>query len=68
MTENELSKIAVDAAFHIHTTLGLGLLESVNQKLIIELKSVPKITPVHKNSIHLLEVGGLPFGITDEFW
>ena len=29
MTENELSKIAVDICFKIHTTLGPGLLESV---------------------------------------
>lgn len=89
MTENELSKIVVHVAFHIHTTLGPGLLESVyqkvmahelrkrgltveeevplpviwddvklelgfradlfiNQKLIVELKSVEKVSPVHK--------------------
>lgn len=29
MTENELSRIIVDSAFKIHTTLGPGLLESV---------------------------------------
>jgi GxxExxY protein len=29
MNENELSKIIVDCAFKIHTTLGPGLLESV---------------------------------------
>ena len=29
MTENEISKEIVDAAFRIHTTLGPGLLESV---------------------------------------
>ena len=29
MTENDLSKQIVDAAFRIHTTLGPGLLESV---------------------------------------
>ena len=29
MNENELSRIIVDAAFKIHTTLGPGLLESV---------------------------------------
>ena len=29
MTENEIAKEIVDAAFHIHTTLGPGLLESV---------------------------------------
>lgn len=29
MTENAIAKQIVDAAFHIHTTLGPGLLESV---------------------------------------
>jgi len=29
MTENEIAKIIVDAAFHIHKSLGPGLLESV---------------------------------------
>ena len=29
MTENAIAKEIVDAAFHIHTTLGPGLLESV---------------------------------------
>ena len=89
MTENELARIAVDAAYHIHTALGPGLLESVyqkvmayelrkrgltveeevpvpviwddhkmdigfrvdlylNRKLIIELKSIERVTPVHK--------------------
>jgi GxxExxY protein len=88
MTENEISKIIVDCAFKIHTTLGPGLLESVyeavlayelekrgsevirqqavpvvyetihleagfradlivNNKVIIEIKSVEAISPVH---------------------
>ena len=39
MTENEISKIIVDAAFKIHTTLGPGLLESVYETtLAFELK------------------------------
>jgi GxxExxY protein len=29
MTENELSRVIVDSAFKIHTTLGPGLFESV---------------------------------------
>ena len=29
MTENEITKIVVDAAYHIHRRLGPGLLESV---------------------------------------
>ena len=88
MTENELSKIIVDAAYKIHVALSLGLLESVyeaalafelkkrgcevicqqaipviyeevklevgfradlivNNKVIIEVKSVEAISPVH---------------------
>lgn len=34
MLENELSRIAVDAAYRIHTRLGPGLLESVYQALM----------------------------------
>lgn len=35
MTENEISKIIVDCAFKIHTTLGPGLLESVYKAVLI---------------------------------
>jgi GxxExxY protein len=34
MTENELSRIIVDAAYKIHTTLGPGLLESVYEAIL----------------------------------
>lgn len=92
MTENELAKAIVDVAFHIHTNLGPGLLESVYQKvmsyelrkrglhveeevplpvvwddvkmevgfrvdlfverkLIVELKSIEKVAPVHKKTL-----------------
>jgi GxxExxY protein len=88
MNENDTSRIIVDAAFKIHTTLGPGLLESVyeatlafelekrgckvirqqaiqviyesvqldvgfradlivNDKVIIEIKSVEAVSPVH---------------------
>lgn len=91
-TENELAREIVDAAFHVHTTLGPGLLESVyeailaleltkrglsvtrqqpipiqydgqnfaegfradlivNDKIIIELKSVEQIAPIHKKQL-----------------
>jgi GxxExxY protein len=41
MTENELSKIAVNAAFQVHNELGPGLLENVYQEcLYAELKDV----------------------------
>ena len=92
MTENEIAKIIVDAAFHIHKKLGPGLLETVYEvvlahalqkrglkverqvpiaivfdgirfnegfradlivedKVIIELKSVETIVPVHKKQL-----------------
>jgi len=34
MTENELSKIIVDAAYQIHVRLGPGLLESVYEEVL----------------------------------
>ena len=92
MTENEIAKIIVDAAFKVHVALGPGLLESVyqralayelqkqklkivvehpisviydgvnlgegfradiivNDKVIIELKSVESIAKVHKKQL-----------------
>ena len=92
MTENEVASVVVDAAFHIHKSLGPGLLETVYEvvlahelqkrglsvqrqvpvqivfdglkfdegfradiivedKVIIELKSVEKIAPVHKKQL-----------------
>ena len=92
MTENEIAKIVVDAAYHIHRRLGPGLLESVYEvilvnslsgrglnverqkpvpivfdgmkfdegfradlivedKVIVELKSVEKTAPVHKKQL-----------------
>jgi GxxExxY protein len=35
MTENELARIVVDAAYHIHTQLGPGLLESVYHAILL---------------------------------
>ena len=92
MTENEIAKIVVDTAYHIHRRLGPGLLESVYEvilayalnsrglkverqapvpiifdgmkfdegfkadlivedKVIVELKSVETIAPVHKKQL-----------------
>ena len=92
MTENEIAKIIVDAAYHVHKSLGPGLLESVYEvvlahalergelrvkrqvpvpivfdgikfdegfradlivedKVIVELKSVEKVIPVHKKQL-----------------
>ena len=39
LTENELSKIILDAAFKVHTRIGPGLLESVYEVILAyELK------------------------------
>ena len=92
MTENEIAREIVDAAFKIHTKLGPGLLESVYEavlayelkkgglqvlrqhpipviydeveleegfradlivggKVIVELKSIEKVAPVHKKQL-----------------
>lgn len=92
MSENEIAKVIVDAAYHIHVRLGPGLLESVYETIlayelkkrglrvirqkpipvvydelqfdegfradllvqdlvIVELKSVEKIIPVHKKQL-----------------
>ena len=34
VTENEIARVIIDAAFHIHTTLGPGLLESVYEAVL----------------------------------
>jgi GxxExxY protein len=109
MTENEISKQAVDAAFRIHTQLGPGLLESVYEavlayelrkrglrverqraipvvyeevrldegfradlvvedKVIIELKSVEAVARVHKKQVlTYLRLSGLKLGLLINF-
>ena len=109
MTENELSKLIVNAAYEIHCELGPGLLESVYEeilafelqkldlkvikqkpipvywqgfklemgfradllvedKVIVELKSVEEIKPVHpKQLLTYLKVTGLKLGLLINF-
>jgi GxxExxY protein len=109
MHENELSKIIVDAAFKIHTTLGPGLLESVyeavlayelekrgcevikqqaipvvykdvkldigfradliiDRKIIIEVKSIEYLTPVHAKQLRTyLRLTDLHLGLLINF-
>jgi len=109
MTENEISKKVVDAAFKIHTKLGPGLLESVYEivlayelkqrglkvvrqmpvsisyediqfeegfradlvvedKVIVELKSVEIIAPVHKKQVlTYLRLTNLKLGLLINF-
>lgn len=109
MNENEISKIIVDIAYKIHTSLGPGLLESVYEeimhyellksefqverqkgipviwkenkmelgfradlivenKVIIELKSVEVIAPIHpKQLLTYLKLTGLKLGLLINF-
>ena len=109
MTENEISKQIVDAAYKIHTTLGPGLFESVYEtvmaqelanrglkvvrqqaipvtwenvhleagfradlivedKVIIEIKSVENLAPVHrKQLLTYLRLTGRKLGLLINF-
>ncbi len=109
MTENEISKQIVDAAYKIHTTLGPGLFESVYEtvmaqelanrglkvirqqaipvvwenvhleagfradlivedKVIIEIKSVESLAPVHrKQLLTYLRLTGRKLGLLINF-
>lgn len=109
MTENEIAKHVVDAAFKIHTTLGPGLFESVYEiimaqelasrgiqltrqqalpvvwenlhleagfradlivenKVIVEIKSVEAIAPVHKKQLlTYLRLANMRLGILINF-
>lgn len=109
MTENELARQIVDAAYRIHTTLGPGLLESVyvltlaweleqrglrvvrqlevpvvyqgirmgtgfradllvEEKVIVEVKSVEGVMPVHKKQLlTYLCLADKHLGLADQF-
>ena len=109
MTENQIAKQILDAAFHIHTKLGPGLFESVyevvmdyelkksgviverqkpmpitydnvrfdeafrsdlvvNGKVIVELKSVEFLVPLHaKQLLTQLRLSGLKLGLLINF-
>ena len=109
MTENEIAKVIVDAAFKIHTQIGPGLLESayeailvheltkrglrvvtqhpiemtyegvrieiafkadliVEGKVIVELKSLEKLAPVHaRQLLTYLRLTNLRLGLLINF-
>ncbi len=109
MTENEIAKQIVDAAYKVHTVLGPGLLESVYEaalayeiqkrglaverqralpvvyeavrldegfrvdllvaeKVVVELKSVESVQPVHKKQLlTYLRLGGKRLGLLINF-
>ena len=84
MNVEEVSSVVVDTAFHLHRDLGPGLLESVYEAvlarmleergvrvdgcLVIELKSVEKLAPVHaKQLLTYLRLLNLPVGLLINF-
>ena len=109
MKTNDITQIILDAAFHVHTTLGPGLLESVYEvvlahelkkrglrverqkpiaicyeeltfeegfradllvedKVIVELKSVERLAPVHpKQVLTYLRLSGKRVGLLLNF-
>lgn len=109
MTENEISREIVDAAYQVHTTLGPGLLESVYEtvlsyelekrglgvvrqqplpvvyhdvrfdegfradlivenRVLVELKSVEAVAPVHKKQLlTYLKLTGMKLGLLMNF-
>ena len=109
MTENEIAKEVVDAAYRVHTTLGPGLLESVYEivlaheltrrglavtrqtpisikydsivfdegfradiivegKVILEVKSVASVAPVHKKQLLMyLRLADMRLGLLINF-
>jgi GxxExxY protein len=109
LTENELSRVVVDVAYHVHYRLGPGLLESVyeeimchelrkrgllverqkpmpvfwddlkmdvgfradlviDNKVIIELKSVEDLNPVHfKQLLTYLKISNMKLGLLINF-
>ena len=84
MNVEEVSSVAVDTAFHLHWDLGPELLESVYEAvlarmleerglrvdgcLVIELKSVEKLAPVHaKQLLTYLRLLNLPVGLLINF-
>jgi len=84
MNVEKVSSVAVDTAFHLHRDFGPGLLESVYEAvlarmleergvrvdgcLVIELKSVEKLTPVHaRQLLTYLRLLNLPVGLLINF-
>ena len=55
LTENEISKIVVDAALEVHRTLGPGLLESVYEEALYhELRVLRGLTVTRQQALPVL--------------
>ena len=57
LTENELSRIIVDVAYHLHFKLGPGLLESVYELCLLKEFELRKIEAINQVSIPLIYKG-----------
>jgi GxxExxY protein len=53
MTENEIARQVVDAAFKVHSTLGPGLLESVYERVLAYELSKRGVSLVHQVPIDI---------------
>jgi GxxExxY protein len=51
MTENEIAKVIVDAAYHLHADLGPGLLESVYEAMLARELELRGLKVVRQQSI-----------------
>ncbi len=60
MNENQISKEVVDSAFHLHSELGPGLLESVYEALLAQELSLRGLRVVRQKPIPI-EYRGLKF-------
>jgi GxxExxY protein len=60
MTENEIAKEIVDAAYKIHTRLGPGLLESAYQVVLAH--------DLRKRNLHLIEEAPISLRYDDLLW
>lgn len=60
MTENQIAREVVDAAFKLHTTLGPGLLESVYEALMARELDQRGLKVVRQQPVPI-EVNGLKF-------
>lgn len=66
MEDNQITGAIVDVAYQIHTKLGADFI--VENRVIVELKSVETITPVHKKQLlTYLRLINLPFGLLINF-
>ncbi|CAN5801563.1 GxxExxY protein [soil metagenome] len=62
MTENELSKVIIDAAYRIHTTLGPGLLEKVYEVILAHELSKLGVTVTQQEPVPI-RYDGLEFEV-----